>query len=84
MWSGTLGNHKVISGAELVASAREWFTAQAIVVGHANHDTVTNVYGELLDLIAERRLRTVTLADVWATPEQRLRGATATGLLNSG
>jgi hypothetical protein len=33
------------------------------------------VYGDLLALIAERGLRTVTLADVWATPTQRLRGA---------
>ena len=83
MWNGTLGDHKMISGAELLASARKWFTAQAIVVGHANHETVTTVYGELLDLIAERQLRTVTLADVWSTTGQRLRGAIATGLLTS-
>ena len=52
----------------------EWFAAQSIIVGHANHATVTTVYDELLELIAERELRTVTLADVWATPPQRLRG----------
>ena len=51
-----------------MAAARQWFTAQTIVVGHANHPTVTTVYGDLLALIAERGLRTVTLADVWATP----------------
>ena len=65
--------------AELLAAARQWFTAQTIVVGHANHPTVTTLYGELLALIAERGLRTVTLADVWATPAQRLRGAVANG-----
>jgi hypothetical protein len=69
----------VLTGAELLAAARKWFAPQAIIVGHANHPTVTTVYGELLDLIAERELRTVTLADVWATSEQRLRGASATG-----
>ena len=59
-----------------MAAAREWFTAQTIVVGHANHPTVTTVYGDLVALIRDRGLRTVTLADVWATPTTRLRGAT--------
>jgi peptidoglycan/xylan/chitin deacetylase (PgdA/CDA1 family) len=79
MWNGTLEDSRVLTPAELVAAARTWFAAQTIIVGHANHPTVTTVYGELLDLIAERELRTVTLADVWATPEQRLRGASVSG-----
>jgi peptidoglycan/xylan/chitin deacetylase (PgdA/CDA1 family) len=79
MWNGTLGDSRVLRPDELLASARKWFTSQAVVVGHANHATVTTVYGQLLDLIAERRLQTVTLADVWATPGQRLRGASASG-----
>jgi hypothetical protein len=82
MWNGTLEDHRVLSPADLMTAARKWFTAQTIVVGHANHPTVTTVYGELLDLIAERELRTVTLADVWATPEQRLRGASVTGRID--
>ncbi|HLM06694.1 MAG TPA: polysaccharide deacetylase family protein [Blastococcus sp.] len=79
MWNGTLDDSRVLTPAELLAAAREWFTPQTIVVGHANHPTVTTVYDELLALIAERELATVTLADVWATPAQRLRGASATG-----
>ena len=81
MWNGTLGDSRVLGPDELLASARQWFAARAIIVGHANHPTVTTVYGQLLDLIAERRLQTVTLADVWATPAQRLRGATVSGRL---
>jgi peptidoglycan/xylan/chitin deacetylase (PgdA/CDA1 family) len=79
MWNGTLEDSRVLTAEELLAAARQWFTAGRIVVGHANHPTVTTVYSELLAIIAERGLRTVTLADVWATPEQRLRGAVATG-----
>jgi len=79
MWNGTLDDSRVLSGAELLAAADRWFTEQTIIVGHANHPTVTTVYGELLDLIAVRKLRTVHLADVWATPSQRLRGAVANG-----
>ncbi|MBN1091941.1 polysaccharide deacetylase family protein [Blastococcus sp. TML/M2B] len=81
MWNGTLGDSRVLTGAELVGYAREWFTAQAIVVGHANHRSVTTVYGELLDLLRERRLRTVTLADVWAVPRPPFSGVAATALV---
>jgi len=79
MWDGTLEDHRVLTPAELMEAARKWFAAQRIIVGHANHTTVTTVYGELLDLIAERELKTVTLADVWATPAQALRGRRAGG-----
>ena len=81
MWNGTLGDSRVLGPDELLGYARQWFAARAIIVGHANHPTVTTVYGQLLDLIAERQLQTVTLADVWATPTQRLRGAKVTGRL---
>jgi peptidoglycan/xylan/chitin deacetylase (PgdA/CDA1 family) len=77
MWNGTLDDSRVLSAEELLAAARQWFTAQTIVVGHANHPTVTTLYGDLLALIGERGLRTVTLADVWATSTQRMRGAVA-------
>ena len=79
MWDGTLEDHRVLTPVELMDAARRWFAAQRIIIGHANHATVTTVYGELLDLIAERGLHTVTLADVWATPAQRLRGTSAAG-----
>jgi hypothetical protein len=74
----------VLTPQELMAAARRWFAPQTIVVGHANLPAVTTVYAELLELIAERALRTVTLADVWATPGQRIRGATAGGRLTTG
>jgi peptidoglycan/xylan/chitin deacetylase (PgdA/CDA1 family) len=79
MWDGTLEDSRILTAGELLTAARQWLTAGTIVVGHANHPTVTTVYGDLLAIIAERGLRTVTLAEVWATPAQRLRGAVATG-----
>jgi peptidoglycan/xylan/chitin deacetylase (PgdA/CDA1 family) len=84
MWNGTLGDSRVITPDELLASAREWFAAQTIIVGHANHPTVTEVYDDLVELIRERGLRTVTLADAWATPAARLRGSTASGSVVTG
>ena len=84
MWNGTLDDNRVLTAEELLAAARRWFTTQTIVVGHANRPTVTTVYGQLLDLIRERDLQTVTLADVWATPAQRLRGASVTARAPAG
>ncbi|MGY1725213.1 polysaccharide deacetylase family protein [Blastococcus sp. SYSU DS0533] len=66
MWNGTFEDYRVLSAEELLAAARRWFNPRTIVVGHANHATVTSVYGQLLDLIAERGLTTVTLGDVWS------------------
>ena len=50
LWNGTLDDFRVLTGGELMAAARQWFAAQRIVIGHANHPTVTTVYGELLGL----------------------------------
>jgi peptidoglycan/xylan/chitin deacetylase (PgdA/CDA1 family) len=79
MWNGTLDDARVITGEELMAAARQWFHPQSIIVGHANQPTVTTVFDQLIELMAERELRTVTLSDVWATPAQLVRGAKASG-----
>jgi peptidoglycan/xylan/chitin deacetylase (PgdA/CDA1 family) len=72
MWNGTFDDARPITGADLVAAARKWFTEQAIIVGHANQPAITTVYDELLAVIEERRLTPVTLADVW-TPAAAAR-----------
>ncbi|OCF86505.1 polysaccharide deacetylase family protein [Nocardia brasiliensis] len=65
MWYGTLGDHRIITEQELVANARKYFTAQSIVIGHANQRPVTRVYDQLLQIIRDRRLTMVTLDDVF-------------------
>ncbi|MGY1631682.1 polysaccharide deacetylase family protein [Geodermatophilus sp. SYSU D01186] len=65
LWDGTLEDNRLVTPDELVAAADRWFTAQSIVVGHANRPAVTAVYDRLLALLAERGLQTVTLDDVW-------------------
>jgi peptidoglycan/xylan/chitin deacetylase (PgdA/CDA1 family) len=79
MWNGTLGDARVVSAEELMAAARKWFAEQRIVIGHANDPTVTGLYGQLVGLMVERDLHTVTLADVWAAPAQSPGGAPADG-----
>lgn len=68
LWSGTLEDHVRIPAADVVAMAERYFTAQTIVIGHLNHEPVTQVYGRLVEIIRARRLRTVTLDDVFLRP----------------
>ena len=65
LWYGSLGDSSIVTPAQLVSAARQWFAAGRIVIGHANHDAVTHVYPQLLDLIRSRALQTVTLRDVF-------------------
>ncbi|MGE2692093.1 polysaccharide deacetylase family protein [Mycolicibacterium pulveris] len=68
LWSGTLEDHVWIPPGEILKMAERYLQPQAIVIGHLNHDPVTEVYGQLLDIIRARSLRTVTLNDVFRIP----------------
>ena len=65
MWWGSLGDSSVLTADQIVANAREWFLPQRIVIGHANHPGVTETFDQMLALLRERNLRTVTLNDVF-------------------
>ena len=71
MWSGTLEDQNIIGEDEIVRMASKYFRPQAIVIGHLNHLPVTHVYGQLIDVIRSRSLRTVTLNDVFLAPKKR-------------
>ena len=66
LWYGSLADSGLLTPQQIVANAERWFQPQHIVIGHANYDPVTQVYGQLLDIIRQRGLRTVTLRDVFA------------------
>jgi len=69
LWCGDLRDSAVLSEDQIVRSADQFFAPQNIVIGHLNHPPVTHVYGQLVDIIRSRRLRTVTLNDVFLPPE---------------
>jgi peptidoglycan/xylan/chitin deacetylase (PgdA/CDA1 family) len=69
LWSGDLRDSAVLSEDQVVNMAYQSFVPQNIVIGHLNHPAITHVYGQLVDLIRSRRLRTVTLNDVFLRPE---------------
>jgi peptidoglycan/xylan/chitin deacetylase (PgdA/CDA1 family) len=70
LWSGSLEDQNVVNDDYIVKMADRYFTAQTIVIGHLNHLPVTHVYGQLVDLIRERNLQTVTLNDVFVPPQR--------------
>jgi peptidoglycan/xylan/chitin deacetylase (PgdA/CDA1 family) len=69
LWTGDLRDSALLSENQIVKMAYQSFTPQNIVIGHLNHPPITHVYGQLVDIIRARRLRTVTLNDVFLRPE---------------
>jgi peptidoglycan-N-acetylglucosamine deacetylase len=69
LWNGTLGDDAILTPNDILSNAHKYFVAQRIVIGHLNHPSVTQVYHQLIDIIRERNLRTVTLNDVFVKPE---------------
>ncbi|MBW0019452.1 MAG: polysaccharide deacetylase family protein [Mycobacterium sp.] len=65
LWSGSLSDSTLITEDYIVKMANEYFTPQAIVIGHLNHLPVTHVYPQLIDVIRSRNLRTATLNDIF-------------------
>ncbi len=65
LWSGDLHDSALLSEGQIVALAYQSFLPQNIVIGHLNHPPVTRVYGQLVEIIRARGLRTVTLDDVF-------------------
>jgi peptidoglycan/xylan/chitin deacetylase (PgdA/CDA1 family) len=66
LWSATIGDSKPVDEQQLIGFAQQSFQPQQIVLGHANLPPVTHTYAQLLDIINQRGLQTVTLADVFA------------------
>lgn len=67
MWEGSFGDSRLLTPRVLMEQARQWLTAGRIVLGHANHPTVTHLFDQLLALIHQRRLTPVTLDTMFGT-----------------
>jgi peptidoglycan/xylan/chitin deacetylase (PgdA/CDA1 family) len=66
MWYGSLADSGLITEDELLHYADTWLRPQHIVIGHANHLPVTNLFAELTDIMRTRGLQPVTLDDVFS------------------
>jgi peptidoglycan/xylan/chitin deacetylase (PgdA/CDA1 family) len=66
MWYGSLADSGLISESELLLYAETWLQPQHIVIGHANHLPVTNLFPQLTGILRDRNLQPVTLDDVFS------------------
>jgi len=66
LWSGNIGDSRRITADQMVGYAQQSFTAQQVVLMHANLPPVTTRFPQLLGIISSRDLQTVTLNDVFS------------------
>jgi len=64
-WNGSFGDASQITADQVRQNATQFLRAGNIVIGHANYPAVTTVYDDIIGLIHDRALTTVTLADVF-------------------
>lgn len=69
MWWGSLGDSTPIPSQQILANARHWLRPQRLVIGHANHAGVLSEMDRIVDIIRERRLQPVHLADIFDVTE---------------
>lgn len=65
LWYGSVGDSGPIRDADMSILVDRWFTAQRIVIGHANVPTVLGHFDEIAATIRDRGLQPVTLDDVF-------------------
>ena len=70
MWQGSFGDSALLTPTQLMTAAKGALLPGAIVVGHANHPTVTSLYSQITELIRERRLTPRTLDQMFGTSRQ--------------
>jgi peptidoglycan-N-acetylglucosamine deacetylase len=67
MWNGSFGDSTPISPRALLHLAREYLQPGVVMLGHANHRTVTHLFRQIGEIIARRDLHPVTLDEMFGT-----------------
>ncbi len=67
MWNGSLGDARLLTPTVLLQQAGLYVRPGTVLLGHANHPTVTYLYAELVALIRSRNLTPQTLDQAFGT-----------------
>ena len=70
MWNGSFGDSNLLTPDVLMTQARKYLNAGVVMLGHANHPTVNQLFGQIEDLLRERNLRPVTLDEMFGTSRE--------------
>jgi peptidoglycan/xylan/chitin deacetylase (PgdA/CDA1 family) len=67
LWNGSFGDSAVLTEKVLLQQAERYLTPGTIMLGHANHTTVSHLYPQILALLKSRDLTPQTLDEVFGT-----------------
>jgi len=67
MWNGSYGDSTLLKPWVLLHLAREYLHPGVVMLGHANHSTVTRLFPQIAEIISSRRLHPVTLDEMFGT-----------------
>jgi peptidoglycan/xylan/chitin deacetylase (PgdA/CDA1 family) len=74
LWDGSYSDSELITPQFLMGQARKYLSPGVIMLGHANHPTVLGLFDQILELIKQRSLTTVTLDELFGTHRPPLPG----------
>lgn len=67
MWNGSFGDARLLTPDVLLQQAQRYLNPGVVMLGHANHPTITGLYGQILELIHSRNLTPTTLDEAFGT-----------------
>ena len=67
MWNGSFGDARLLTPDALLQQAQRYLNPGVVMLGHANHPTITGLYGQILELIHSRNLTPTTLDEAFGT-----------------
>lgn len=67
MWNGSYSDSTAITPQFLMTQAEKYLKPGVIMLGHANHPTVLNLFNQIMDLIKQRGLQPVTMDEMFGT-----------------
>jgi peptidoglycan-N-acetylglucosamine deacetylase len=67
LWNGSFGDSTLLTPEQLLGLASRYLQPGTIMLGHANHQTVIGLFGQIEKLINDRHLQPVTLDTMFGT-----------------
>jgi peptidoglycan-N-acetylglucosamine deacetylase len=67
MWNGSYGDSTLLRPWVLLMLAKRYLHPGVVMLGHANHPTVTHLFPRIAEIIASRDLHPVTLDEMFGT-----------------
>jgi peptidoglycan-N-acetylglucosamine deacetylase len=67
LWNGSYSDSEAITPEFLLTQAQKYLKPGVIMLGHANHPTITGMFPQIMDLIKQRGLQPVTMDEMFGT-----------------